>query len=465
MKPIVVIIGRSNVGKSTLFNRLTKKRDALVAAVPCLTRDRLYGDGKIGVRPYIIVDTAGITDQMAMDQGLTPDQPGLATMVKKQIRQAVSEADAILFLTDIRAGINTEDWKIVSDLRRTNTPVWLAVNKAEGLDPDLAAADFHTLGIGQPHPISAEHGQGVEAFIRQVLAGLPEVESPEEDDASIRIAVIGRPNVGKSTLVNTLLGEERVIVYDAPGTTRDSIHVPFKRGDHSYILIDTAGVRRRSKIGSPIEKTSVIKSLQAVEKANVIILVIDASQGVADQDAALAGYVLEAGRSLVVAVNKWDAVDEASKPMIKSELERKLRFISFVKPRFLSARVGTGVAGLFPTVERAYVSARKILSTPKLNRVLKQALQDRSAPVSHGRRIKLKYAHQGGKNPPRVIVHGTQARSVPVTYRRYLANRFSQAFQLEGTPVRVEFREGKNPFRNSHQRPTSAGKKQRRPRR
>jgi len=453
MKPVIVLVGRQNVGKSTLFNRLTRKRDALVADLPGLTRDRLYGDGREGDRSFVLVDTGGIRDRLDGRTRKSSADAELSANVRSQIQQAISEADAIIFLTDGRDGLNVDDWMIANDLRRMGTLVWLAVNKLEGLNQDIAVADFHALGLGQPQPISAAHGEGVSTLIKNVLTELPQTQEVNEDDETPRIAVVGRPNAGKSTLVNALLGEERVIVSDAPGTTRDSIRIPMKRNNKSYVLFDTAGVRRRSRVVDRVEKYSVVKSLQAIDNANVVILVIDVVEGISEQDATLAGYVLEAGRSLVLAANKWDALDSAARMWCKKELQRVLPFISFSPPRFISALNKTGISDIFRAVDRAYASANKTMTTAKLNRVLKQALQARSAPVYRGRRIKPKYAHQGGRNPPRIIIHGNQTRSIPLDYRRYLANRFREAFKLEGTPVRLEFKEAENPFVNRNKRP------------
>lgn len=444
MKPVVVLVGRPNVGKSTLFNRLTRRAAALVADLPGLTRDRQYGDGQVGDRPYLVVDTGGVVDSLHAERAAERRQ-ALADFIQGQTRQALAEADAVILLTDARAGVHPLDRQIASDLRRLGKPVFVAVNKAEGMPPETAVAEFYALGLGEPHAISAAHGDGVAALMKKVLADLPVVKAEAPADVP-RIAVVGRPNAGKSTLVNALLGEERVLVSPEPGTTRDSVHVPLERAGKRYLLIDTAGVRRRARIEDPIEKYSVARSLQAVAEANVVILVIDAHAGITEQDAALAGYVLEQGKALVVAVNKWDKLDSAARAWARRELERKLPFLEFVRFHPISALHGTGLAELFRSVDRAFASAHCTLSTPRLNRVLHQALQATAPPVEHGRRIRIKYAHQGGKNPPRIVLHGNQVKDLPESYRRYLANFFRRAFKLEGTPVWIECREGKNPF-------------------
>ena len=444
MKPVIVVVGRPNVGKSTLFNALTRTRDALVADEPGLTRDRQYGHGKVGGRPYFIVDTGGIS----------PDAGDLRRLMLAQTRQAMIEADTLLFIVDARAGLTPADRDIAEEIRRLSRPAVLVVNKAEGLDAHVVNADFYALGLGNPIPISAAHGQGVEALMHNVLQRFPESAEPldatDSDGERPRIAIVGRPNVGKSTLINALLGEERVVVFDLPGTTRDSIEIPFERQDKAYTLIDTAGVRRRARVEDAIEKFSVIKTLQAIDAANVAILVLDAQQEVSEQDASLAGYVLEQGRSLVLAVNKWDGLEDSARTWIKREIERRLPFLNFTQPHFISALRGQNVQGLFPAVDRAYASARKTLTTPIINRVLEKAVQALPPPVSKGRRIKLKFGHQGGKNPPLIIIHGNQVEAVPEAYQRYLANSFRKAFKLEGTPVRIEFKQGENPFSGRH---------------
>jgi len=438
MKPVVVLVGRPNVGKSTLFNALTRTREALVWDEPGVTRDRQYGDGRVGDRPYFVVDTGGL--------GATDDR--LRDYVTGQTRAALFEADAVVFVVDYTEGLAPLDRDIADELRRLGRPVTVAVNKCEGREGAGAVAEFHALGLGAPQPISAVHGMGIAALMDQVLAPLPRTE-PEPEPAeggTPRIAVVGRPNVGKSTLVNSLLGEERVVVADFPGTTRDSIRIPFERGDRSYVLIDTAGVRRRGRVDEVLEKFSVAKTLQAVAEANVVILVLDAQQEISEQDASLAGFVLEQGRALVVAVNKWDGLDESQRDWVKRELDRKLMFLSFAKPHFTSALRGTGVAALLPAVDRAFASARVSMPTPRLTRLLQQAVQATPPPLVRGRRPKLKFAHQGGRNPPRVVIHGNQVGAISDSYRRYLANVFLRSFKLEGTPVWIEFVQGENPY-------------------
>ena len=451
MKPVIVLIGRPNVGKSTLFNRLTRSRTALVADAPGLTRDRQYGDGRIGDRPYFVVDTGGVVS------GLTAvkDRGDVKSGVTSQVRTALTEADAVILIVDAREGIHPADHELVADLRRQGKPVWIAVNKTEGREPATAVAEFYALGLGEPVAISAAHGQGVEELIQQVLDKLPVEEEIAAEENVPRIAVIGKPNVGKSTLVNALLGEQRVVVCDEPGTTRDSIRVPLERDGRHYVLIDTAGVRRRARIDDTLEKFSVLKTLQAIDEANVAILVIDAHAGVAEQDASLAAYAMEAGRALVIAVNKWDIVPESDQLWAKREIERKLSFLDFARVHFISAHAGTGVSGLFRSVDEAYASAHRTLSTPKLNRVLQAAVTATPPPLVHGRRARPKYAHQGGKNPPRVVVHGNQVASLSKSYRRYLANVFRKAFHLIGTPVLIECRQEENPYQSKK---TSGGR-------
>ena len=460
MKPVVVLIGRPNVGKSTLFNRLTRSRRALVADAPGLTRDRQYGDGRVGDRPYFVVDTGGVVT------GLTPakDREDMKSGIAAQVRTALTEADAVVLIVDAREGIHPVDRVLATDLRRQGRPVWVAVNKAEGHDPDTVVAEFHALGLGEPLAVSAAHGEGVDELIRRVLEKLPVAEEAEPDTGIPRIAVIGKPNVGKSTLVNALLGEQRVVACDEPGTTRDSIYVPLERDGRRYVLVDTAGVRRRGRIDDMLEKFSVLKTLQAIDEANVAILVIDAQVGVAEQDASLAGYALEAGRALVVAVNKWDAVQPGERDWAKRELERKLPFLDFARMHFISARDGTGVGGLFRSVDEAHASAQRTLSTPKLNRVLLAAVTATPPPLLRGRRARPKYAHQGGKNPPRVIIHGNQVASLSKPYLRYLAKTFRQAFHLIGTPVLIECRQEENPYQHK-KTPSQRGKKRQKPRR
>ena len=452
MLPVIALVGRPNVGKSTLFNRLTRSRDALVADQPGLTRDRKYGIGRVGDRPYVVVDTGGISG----------DRDGVEALMDRQVRLAIEEADHILYLVDAREGLTGGDEQIAAELRRTGKPVTLVVNKSESLDRDLAAAEFHALGLGEPVPISAAHGRGVKPLINEVLETLPPAEEPPEEERGIQIAVVGRPNVGKSTLINRLLGEERLVAYDQPGTTRDSVQVPFEHAGRRYTLVDTAGVRRRARVSEAIEKFSVIKALQAMEQANVVLLVLDAHEGVTEQDASLAGHVLESGRALVVVVNKWDGLDPDQRDRVKAELERKLPFLSFAEVKFVSALHGTGVGHLMDAVDAAYRAATADLKTPELTRVLEEAVQEHQPPLVRGRRIKLRYAHQGGRNPPIIVIHGNQTESVPAAYQRYLVNRFRQAFGLWGTPVRIEFRTAENPYKGRRNKLTQRQRQKRR---
>lgn len=416
-----------------------------MADAPGLTRDRQYAAGTVGDRAYLAVDTGGLTAWSGPAELVgAPDE--LAGLMSAQVQQALIEADAIVFLTDGREGLNSTDREVAEVLRRQQASIWVAANKTEGVNPDTVTAEFSELGLGQPYPISAAHGDGVAALMEHVLAALPETDQALDSEEIPAVAVVGRPNVGKSTLVNTVLGEDRVLVFDEPGTTRDSIRVNFEREGRRYGLIDTAGVRRRGRISSTVEKYSVIKTLRAVEAANVVILVLDAQDGVTEQDAMLAGFVLEEGRAIVVAVNKWDAVDTAQRARLKQQLDRKLVFLKFARTHLISARHGTGTIGLFASVDRAFASAHKTLRTPRLNQVLQGAVRATAPPRARGGPIRLKFAHQAGKNPPRVVIHGTRVDAVPGTYRRYLSNAVRAGFGLEGTPVKIEFRVGDNPY-------------------
>ena len=446
MLPVIALVGRPNVGKSTLFNRLTRSRDALVADQPGLTRDRQYGTGKLGKRPYLVVDTGGISG----------DSDGIDGLMEQQVAAAIAEADHLVFLLDGRDGLTAGDEIIAEQLRRTGKPITVAVNKSENLDQNTVAAEFYALGLGEPRAIAAVHGRGVKSLINRVLDSLPSEDGAEADGPGgaaapaaregVQIALVGRPNVGKSTLINRLLGEERVVAFDQPGTTRDSIFIPFEHQGRPYTLIDTAGVRRRARISEAIEKFSVIKTLQAIEQANVVLLVLDAHLGIGEQDATLAGHVLESGRALVVVINKWDGLAPDERERIKSEMQRRLPFLSFADWHFVSALHGSGVGHLMEAVDAAYRAAMIDLPTPELTRVLEMAVREHQPPLVRGRRIKLRYAHQGGKNPPIIVVHGNQTEQVPAPYQRYLANRFREAFDLHGTPLRIEFRTGENPY-------------------
>jgi GTPase len=439
VKPVIALVGRPNVGKSTLFNRLTRRRDAIVVDVPGVTRDRHYGEGRIGARPFIAIDTGG----------LEPDtKEGIFAEMARQAEQAIAESDAVIFLTDARAGLHDDDRLIAGRLRRLGTRVWVAVNKSEGLPSDAAVAEFHALGLGAPNPISAAHGEGVGDLIEGVLAEFPvEDEATQESrDKQPRVAVVGRPNVGKSTLVNALVGEERVIAFGEPGTTRDAIEVPFERAGRRYTLIDTAGLRRRGRQGETVEKFSIVKTLQAIEQCNVAVLVLDAAEGVSEQDAHVAGYILEQARALVVAVNKWDAADQEARERVKHELAWKLGFLSFAETHYVSAKSGKGMGELMRSVDAAYAAAMAKMPTPKLTRALIAAVERQAPPRKGTRRPKLRYAHQGGHNPPRIIIHGNSLDQLPDSYRRYLEGYFRDAFALRGTPMRVEFRTGRNPF-------------------
>ncbi len=443
MKPVIAIVGRPNVGKSTLFNRLTRSRDALVADLPGLTRDRHYGEGRMGERPFLAIDTGGF-EPVAKD--------GILHEMAKQTKQAVAEADVVIFLVDGRQGITPHDKTITDFLRKSGRSVMLVVNKAEGMKYTAVTADFYELGLGDPYVISAAHGDGVMDLVDEAmdtaLAQQPPVEEATvvSNAREIKIAIVGRPNVGKSTLVNTLLGEERVIAFDMPGTTRDAIEIPFERDGKHYVLIDTAGIRRRGKVFEAIEKFSVVKTLQAISEANVVLLLLDAQQDISEQDAHIAGFVLESGRALVVGVNKWDGLVSERRDEIKIDIERKLNFLSFAKFHFISALKATGVDQLMKSINSAYAAAMSDLSTPKLTRALIEAVEHQQPRRKGSIRPKLRYAHQGGMNPPIVVVHGNALESIDDNYKRYLEKHFRETFSLVGTPLRIEFRSGKNPF-------------------
>jgi len=460
MLPVIALVGRPNVGKSTLFNVLTGTRDAIVADIPGLTRDRQYGFGRVGPIPYVVIDTGGLVE----------NPTGIETQMREQTERAVEEADRLVFVADVREGLTPADHFVLRELRRSGKPVTLALNKGEGLDIDLVAGDFHSLGLSEPEMISAAHGQGCEALMERVLEGLT-AEEPEKDpsEGAIRIAIIGRPNVGKSTLVNRFLGQERVIASDTPGTTRDSILVPFRRDERDFVLIDTAGVRRRSKVEGVIERASVAKTLQAMDAAHVVIMVLDAHDTVAEQDASVLGLALERGRALIIAVNKWDGIPMDQRETIHRQLALKLDFVPFAPLHFISARHGTGVGEVVQSVVRAYEAAMREMPTRELTRTLEHALTVHQPPLVHGRRIKLRYAHQGGRNPPRIVIHGNQTASVPDAYTRYLANVFRKKYDLFATPVAVEYRTDKNPFLREQRvkphpdaKPSRRGKRNRR---
>ncbi|WP_336368187.1 ribosome biogenesis GTPase Der [Marinobacter sp. C2H3] len=440
MTPVIALVGRPNVGKSTLFNQMTRSRDALVADFPGLTRDRKYGEGNIEGRRFIVIDTGG----------LTGDEQGIDAEMARQSLQAVEEADIVLFLVDGRAGLTAGDEMIADQLRRSGKKAYLVVNKTDGQDPDVAAADFYQLGLEESFQIAAAHNRGIRSMLEILL---PEPEEGAEADVAdrypgIRIGVVGRPNVGKSTLVNRLLGEERVIVFDMPGTTRDSVYIPYERHDRPYTLIDTAGVRRRKNVRETVEKFSIIKTLQAIDDAHVVILVIDAREGLVDQDLHLIGFVLDAGRSLVVAVNKWDGMDPEAREKVKEQVRRRLDFIDYADKHYISALHGSGVGVLYDSIEACYESAMAKWPTNRLTAILQDAVAQHQPPMVQGRRIKLRYAHQGGSNPPVVVVHGNQTDALPGAYKRYLENTFRKVLKVNGSPLRFEFKSGDNPFAN-----------------
>lgn len=438
MKPILALVGRPNVGKSTLFNQLTRSRDAIVHDLPGLTRDRQYGQGKHeDGRSFVVVDTGGIGES----------SDGIDVPMSSQARQAVMEADVVLFLVDGRAGRTSADEAIARELRATHKTVELVVNKTDGLDEAVALADFYQLGFDKVHAIAASHGRGVRRLLDQVMPAADEdAEALDDEEAGVKVAILGRPNVGKSTLLNRMLGEERVVVFDMAGTTRDAIHVPFERFGKRYTLIDTAGLRRRGKVFEAVEKFSAIKALQAVEEAQVVLLVIDAREGITDQDLHLLGYVLQAGRSLLIAVNKWDGLTADHKDEVKRELSRRLEFIPWARIHYISALHGTGVGDLFEFVERAHASAFTRLSSNKLTTLLEKVTTEHQPPQSGHYRAKLRYAHMGGSNPPLIVVHGSRLEQLPNSYVRYLENRFRELLRLEGTPVKFEMKSGENPY-------------------
>lgn len=438
MIPVIALVGRPNVGKSTLFNRLTRSQDALVADFPGLTRDRQYGDATFENKTFIVVDTGGIgVEDIAID-----------ALMSKQSEFALDEADIIFFLVDGRAGLSSVDQSIAVRLRKISKPIYLIVNKTDGLDEEIVCADFQSLGLPEVYGISASHGRGLQPLLQAVTATFEPIAELEVQDNAIKIAFAGRPNVGKSTLINRILGEERVVVYDMPGTTRDSIAIPFARDEQQYVLIDTAGVRRRSRVGEKIEKFSVIKTLQSIKESHVCLMLFDAKDGLTDQDLHLLGFIIDSGKALVIAVNKWDQLPEEQKEQVRQELSRRLQFVQFAKIRFISALHGSGVGGLFKDVMQAYKSATQVISTPQVTRLLQDLIAKHTPPLVNGRRIKMRYAHAGGQNPPLIVIHGNQLESLPDSYKRYLSKGFTEHLGLIGTPLKIEFKSSANPFKD-----------------
>ena len=440
MKPVIAIVGRPNVGKSTLFNRLTRTRDALVADIPGVTRDRQYGDGRVGERPYIVIDTGG----------LSGDDEGIDTLMQSQVFLAIQEANIVLFIVDGRGGITGHDQTIAQYLRQLGKEIIVLVNKTEGMNEDLVESEFYSLGLGQPYAVSSSHGDGIAPLMEELLAEIPDPGDDEDNiDDGIKLAIVGRPNVGKSTLINRLMGEERVVAFDMPGTTRDSIFIPFERDGQRYTFIDTAGVRRRSRIKETIEKFSIIKALQAIESANVVVLMLDAHEGLTDQDIHLLSFVLDKGRALIIAINKWDGMTKDARELVKEQLERRLPFLDYAKYHYISALHGSGVGLLYDSVNKAYESAMKQHQAATLTGLLEDAMRMHQPPLARGRRIKLRYAHQGGKNPPIIVIHGNQPDFIPESYKRYLVNQFRKWLKLEATPIQLEFNNSENPFRGT----------------
>lgn len=436
--PVIAIVGRPNVGKSTLFNRLTRAQDALVVDLPGTTRDRKYGEGQFEDKSYIVVDTGGIGDE----------EDSLDDEMSNQSWLAASEADLVLFVVDAKAGLMAADTNIATRLRRMGKPINLVVNKIDGLEPDVAQTDFYTLGFDTSIPISASQKRGIKKLMAEILAPLPQVTKTEPDNSVVRVAIVGQPNVGKSTLINRMLGEERLVVFDRPGTTRDSIEIPFKRDDQDFVLIDTAGVRRKSRVKETVEKFSIVKTLQAVESSNVVVFLLDAQRGVVDQDLTLLKFVCDSGRALVIAVNKWDGLDNETRERIKKEIGYKIKFVDYAKWHFISALHGSGVGLLYDSIMTAFNCAKKAIETPILNEILENLVTRHQPPLVNGRRVKLKYAHIGGHNPPRVIIHGNQTDKIPASYKRYLVKNFIELLKLEGTPLWVEFKSSDNPYKD-----------------
>ncbi|MBV6579403.1 ribosome biogenesis GTPase Der, partial [Acinetobacter baumannii] len=438
MKPVIALIGRPNVGKSTLFNQITKSRDALVADFAGLTRDRKYGDATYQNKSFIVVDTGGIGES----------EGGIDNYMAEQSKTAINEADIIIFVVDARAGLLASDEQIARELRTLGKKIYLVANKVDGVHAEAALVEFYKLGMGEPLQVAASHGRGVQQMLEDVLQDIPEDENPEEHDkdTGLRLAIIGRPNVGKSTLVNRLLGEDRVVAFDQPGTTRDSIYIPFEREGRKYTLIDTAGVRRKGKVDEMIEKFSIVKTLQAMKDAHVVVVVVDAREGIVEQDLHLIGYALEAGRAMVIAINKWDNMSEYDRKQCKLDVERRFDFIPWARIHLISALHGTGVGELYPSIHRAYESANLKVSPAKLTQILNDATDQHQPPTVQGRRIKMRYAHMGGQNPPTIVIHGNKVDKTPADYRRYLENVFRKVYKLEGTPVKIEFKTSENPF-------------------
>jgi GTP-binding protein len=453
MKPVIALVGRPNVGKSTLFNRLTRSRDALVADFSGLTRDRIYGNVNSDGCDFILIDTGGLTAQ----------HDGMSDLMRKQADLAIEEADLVFLLVDGRAGLVADDQNIAQQLRSIGKPTILIVNKSEGELKEMMASEFYSLGLGEPQVISASQGRGITDLLSTLQEQVPSVIASEFDDDEapadngIRLAVLGRPNVGKSTLINRIMGEDRVVAFDEPGTTRDSIHIPFEKDGTDYTLIDTAGVRRRSKVSEMLEKFSIVKTLQALEDANVVLLVLDAHEGIVEQDLHLAGLIIQSGRAVVIAVNKWDGLDKSEREWVTSNIERRLPFLNFANTHFISALHGSGVGLLFKSVKQAYESAMAQIPTPRLTRLLEDAVADHPPPLVNGRRIKFRYAHLGGKNPPRIIIHGNQTDATPNSYKRYLENTFRDVLKLHGTPIVIEFKKGDNPFKDKKKKKADGG--------
>lgn len=443
MKPVLALVGRPNVGKSTLFNRLTQSRDAIVADFAGLTRDRHYGNGRLGRREFIVIDTGGFEPTA---------ESGIYKEMAKQTRQAVAESDVVIFVVDARGGISAQDHDIANYLRKLGKPTVLVANKAEGMQQGLQLVEFFELGLGEVLPVSAAHGQGVRSLVEEALdkLGIPEPDddAPDEDSGVIRLAVAGRPNVGKSTLINAWLGEERLVAFDMPGTTRDAISVPFERNGQKFELIDTAGLRRKGKVFEAIEKFSVVKTLQAIEKAHVVLLLLDAEQGVTDQDAHIAGFILESGRSVVLAINKWDAVDAYQRQVVERSVEQRLAFLKFAQMHLISAKKRQGLGPLWKSVAQAHASATRKMPTPVLTRLLQEAIAFQQPQRSGMYRPKMRYAHQGGMNPPVIVIHGNSLEHVNDSYKRFLEGRFRKAFDLVGTPLRIEMKTSDNPYKD-----------------